>query len=89
MIVTSVPFFNIFALPKGTVKFLSVGTLPLLLYIISFSKKITGFGSLIEDFNKPFASAAFEGDTTFNPGQWAYQLVNPDYAGLLFVLRHH
>ena len=31
------------------------------LYNISFSKKITGFGSLIADFKSPFASFAEKG----------------------------
>ena len=34
--------------------------------------KITGSGSNIEDFNKPFASYGLDGTTTFNPGQFAY-----------------
>ena len=29
--------------------------------------------SLIDDLSKPFASYGFEGHTTFNPGQFAYQ----------------
>src|SRR6202000_2186918 len=33
-------------------------------------------GSSIADFNKPFASAGFDGTTTFKPGQLAYQFSN-------------
>ena len=49
------------------------GTSKLWPYITSFSRKITGFGSRIAAFNKPLASAD-QGETTFKPGQCAYQL---------------
>ena len=56
-IVTSFPLLLIRAFPIGTVKLLSIGTSKLSPYRISFSKKITGLGSLIEDFNNPLASS--------------------------------
>ena len=43
-------------------------------YICSDSINITGSLSLIEDFNRPFASYGFEGTITFKPGQFANQL---------------
>ena len=44
----------------------------LTLYNIECSTKITGLFSLIADLNKPKASTAFDGATTFNPGTEAY-----------------
>src|SRR5690606_19854975 len=63
--VTSLPSFTTLAEPSG-VKYSPSGTSPLSPYICSDSIKITGSSSRIADFNKPFASAGFEGTTTFN-----------------------
>ena len=40
----------------------------MLLYKALCSKNITGFGSLIEEISRPFASEGKAGYTTFNPG---------------------
>ena len=41
-------------------------------YNNSFSRKITGSGSLIAALSSPRASSELYGDSTFNPGQEAY-----------------
>ena len=70
MIVTSSPSAIILPFPIGTIKSSSSGTFIFSLYKSSCSKKITGLGFLIELFNNPFASLAFEGATTNKPGIW-------------------
>jgi hypothetical protein len=40
--------------------------------MISFSRKMIGFGSRIADLSRPLASAADHGETTLRPGQCAY-----------------
>src|SRR4029079_7321055 len=72
MIVTSLPARAIFALPIGSTKSSSFGTADEWPYRISFSRKITGFGSRIAAFSSPFASAAVDGDITFKPGMCEY-----------------
>ena len=56
--VTSDPGRMTEALPNGTTKSGSVGTSNDRPYRISFSRKITGFGSRMALFKRPFASAA-------------------------------
>src|SRR6185437_3578845 len=72
MIVTSLPGRAIFALPIGNTKSSSFGTGEEWPYRISFSRKITGFGSRIAAFKRPFASAAVDGAITFSPGMCEY-----------------
>ena len=72
-IVTSFPGILTSAFPNG-MRYSSSGTSPLSPYICSDSIKIIGSLSLIADFNNPLASYGLEGTTTFNPGQFAYQL---------------
>src|SRR4051812_40271914 len=69
--VQSLPGRLMSALPNGIKKSPS-GTSPLLPYIDSFSKKITGSSSRIAVFNNPFASAGDVGTTTFSPGTCVY-----------------
>ena len=57
-IVTSLPGRTTFALPIGIRKSSPFGTSKDLPYMISFSRKITGFGSRIALFSRPFASEA-------------------------------
>ena len=41
----------------------------------SFSRTTTGLGSRIAAFNRPLASSALYGETTFNPGMLPYHAV--------------
>merc|ERR1719271_1011345 len=71
--VTSVPSRSMWALPSGNTKSLDWASsdngkdVP---YNSSFSRNTTGFGSRMAAFNKPLASSALYGATTFNPGHW-------------------
>ena len=69
IIVTSEPSFSTLAFPIGNKKSSLSGQLKDWPYITSFSRKITGSGSLIADFNNPLASLLDHGETTFKPGQ--------------------
>jgi len=76
VIVTCLPGLCILAFPMGKMKsfdnYSSVSS-KASLYINSFSKNTTGFGSLIAALSKPLASSASYGVTTFNPGKLLYQ----------------
>ena len=74
VMVTASPGRTILALPIGTIQSGSVGTWKLWPYSTSFSRKMTGLGSRIAALSRPLASAADQGETTFKPGQCAYQL---------------
>lgn len=76
VIVTSDPFLSILAFPIGRRKSglsSSAVTSNSIPYIISFSKKTTGFGSLIADLKSPMQSLALYGEITLRPGQEANQ----------------
>lgn len=72
----SVPYLSMLALSKGSKKSglsSSAVTSNSTPYIISFSRNITGSGSLIAALKRPILSLALYGEMTFRPGHEANQ----------------
>ena len=71
----SVPYFSTLALPIGIMKFGSITSgdrSNSMLYIISFSRNMTGVLDLIADLRSPILSSALHGDIVYKPGHEPY-----------------
>ena len=69
------PYLSILAFPRGRTNSGSIYSAfksNSMLYIISFSRNMTGSLDLIEALIRPMLSSALHGDTVINPGQDPY-----------------